>query len=74
MGCTMFRTGGERHQDSLIPEDQHAVIVDFSSSFEVLGHRIAINIGLDQGLQTICFRIIKELGRSPLSLRHWSQG
>ena len=50
MGCTMFRSGGERHQDSLIPEDQHAVIVDLSSSFEVLGHLIAINVGLDQGL------------------------
>ena len=50
IGCTIFRSGGERHQDSLVPEDQHPVIVDFSARFEVLGHLIAINIGLDQGL------------------------
>ena len=50
MGCTTFRSGGERHEDSLIPEDQHAVIVDFSSRFEVLGHLVAVNVGLDQGL------------------------
>ena len=42
MSCTILRSGGERHQDSLIPEDQNIVIVDFSSRFEVPGHLIAI--------------------------------
>lgn len=49
-GCTIFRSCGERHEDSLIPEDQYPVIVDFSSRLEVLGHLIAVDIGLDQGL------------------------
>jgi len=71
---TIFRSGGERHKDLLIPKDQHPVIVDFSTRLEVLGHLIAINIGLDQGLQTIRFRIIKELRCSPLFLYHWSRG
>ena len=47
IGCTIFRSGGERYQDSLIPEDQYPIIVDFSARFEVLGHLIAINISLD---------------------------
>lgn len=73
-GRTIFRSGGGRHEDSLIPEDQHPVIVDFSARLEVLGHLVAIDIGLDQGLQTIRFRIIKELRCSPLFLYHWSRG
>jgi hypothetical protein len=73
-GCTIFRIGGERHEDSLIPEDQHPIIVDFSTRLDMLGHLIAIDIGLDQGLQTIRFGIIKELRCSPLFLYHWSRG
>jgi len=73
-GRTIFRSGRERQKDSLIPEDQHPVIVDFSTRLEVLGHLIAIDIGLDQGLQTIRFRIIKELRCSPLFLYHCSRG
>lgn len=72
-GCTIFRSGGETHEDSLIPEDQHPVMVDFSARLEVLGHLIAIDIGLDQGLQTIRFRIIEELRCSPLLLYHCSR-
>ena len=73
-GRTIFRSGGGRHEDSLIPEDQHPVIVDFSARLEVLGHLVAIDIDLDQGLQTIRFRIIKELRCSPLFLYYWSRG
>lgn len=72
MGCIIFRRDGERHEDSLIPEGQHPIRVDFSTRLEVLGHLIAIDIGLGQGLQTIRFRIIKELRYSPLFLYHWS--
>ena len=54
----------------LIPEDQHPIVVDFSTRLEVLRHLIAIDIGLGQGLQTIRFRIIKELRYSPLFLYH----
>ena len=49
------------------------MIMDFSTRLEVLGHLIAY-IDLDQGLQTIRFRIIKELRCSPLFLCHWSRG
>jgi len=30
--------GRERHEDSLIPEDQHPIIVDFSTRLDVLGN------------------------------------
>ena len=53
---------------------RHPIIVDFSTRLEVLGHLIAIDIGLDQGLQTIRFRILKELRCSPLFLYYWSRG
>ena len=49
MGHTMSCSGGKRHQDSLIPEEQHPII-DFNSKFKVLTHVIVINAGLDQQL------------------------
>lgn len=70
MDCTIFRSDEERHEDSLIPEGQHPIIVDFSTKLEMLEHLIAIDIGLHQGLQTICFRIIKELRCGLLCLYH----
>jgi len=41
-----FRSNGERRGDLLVPKDQHSVIVDFSTRLEVLGDRIAIDVGL----------------------------
>lgn len=40
----------ERHEDSLIPRDQHAGVICFSTRFEVLGDSIIVQIGLHQGL------------------------
>jgi len=49
-GYAIFRSGGGDYGDSLIPKDQHPVIVAFSSRLEVLRHLVAINISLEQGL------------------------
>ncbi len=41
-----LRSNGERRGDLLVPKDQHSIIVDFSTGLEVLGDRIAIDVGL----------------------------
>lgn len=41
-----LRNNRERRGDLLIPKDQHSVIVDFSTGLDVLGDRIAIDIGV----------------------------
>ena len=33
----MFRSGEEKYKDSLIPKDQHPVLINFGIKFEVLG-------------------------------------
>ena len=40
-----LRSNRERRGDLLVPKDQHSVIVDFSTGLDVLGDRIAIDIG-----------------------------
>ena len=52
----------------------HSLIVDFSTGHDMLGDRIAIDIGVIERLMAIWFRIIKELHRSPLLLHHWRRG
>ena len=40
-----LRSNRERRGDLLVPKDQHSVIVNFSTGLDVLGDRIAIDIG-----------------------------
>ena len=41
-----LRSNKARRGDLLVPKDQHSVIVDFSTGLDVLGDRIAIDIGV----------------------------
>ena len=40
-----LRSNRERRGDLLVPKDQNSVIVNFSTGLDVLGDRIAIDIG-----------------------------
>lgn len=48
-----LRSNRERRGDLLVPKDQHSVIVDFSTGLDMLGDRIAIDIGVIERLMAI---------------------